>query len=117
MILPSYNITNVTLYNENIQIETTTELTNSLIEAKNKVISISSSSSSYNITKVTLDNEFNNNNETDEKLTKHCTTKENHYLTWEEFCQSKDVWYTLGRKPRPKDYLLYTEGQLFIKAA
>ena len=103
-----------------------TDLVNSVIEAKNKIINTlsSSSSSSYNITKVTVDNEFNNNdnkndnnNETDEKLTKHCTTKENHYLTWEEFCNSNDVWYTLGRKPRPKDYLLYTEGQLFIKAA
>ena len=102
-----------------------TDLVNSIIEAKNKVINIFSSSFSlYNITNVTLDNEFNNNdnkndnnNETDEKLTKHCTTKENHYLTWEEFCNSNDVWHTLGRKPRLKDYLLYTEGQLFIKAA
>lgn len=101
-----------------------TDLVNSVIEAKNKVIIIFFSSSLYNITNVTLDNEFNNNdnkndnnNETDEKLAKHCTTKENHYLTWEEFCNSNDVWYTLGRKPRPKDYLLYTEGQLFIKAA
>lgn len=101
-----------------------TDLVNSVIEAKNKVINIFFSSSLYNITNVTLDNEFNNNdnkndnnNETDEKLTKHCTTKENHYLTWEEFCNSNDVWYTLGRKPRLKDYLLYTEGQLFIKAA
>ena len=101
-----------------------TDLVNSVIEAKNKVISTLSLSSLYNITNVTLDNEFNNNdnkndnnNETDEKLTKHCTTKENHYLTWEEFCNSNDVWYTLGRRPRPKDYLLYTKGQLFIKAA
>lgn len=103
-----------------------TDLVNSVIEAKNKIINtLSSSYSLYNITNVTLDNEFNNNdnkndnnnNETDEKLTKHCTIKENHYLTWEEFCNSNDVWYTLGRKPRPKDYLLYTEGQLFIKAA
>ena len=103
-----------------------TDLVNSIIEAKNKIINtLFLSSSLYNITKVTLDDEFNNddnkndnnNNETDEKLTKHCTTKENHYLTWEEFCNSNDVWYTLGRRPRPKDYLLYTEGQLFIKAA
>ena len=102
-----------------------TDLVNSVIEAKNKIINtLFSSSSLYNITNVTLDNEFNNNdnkndnnNETDEKLTKHCTTKENHYLTWEEFCNSNDVWYTLGRRPRPKDYLLYTEGKLFIKAA
>ena len=101
-----------------------TDLVNSVIEAKNKIINTLFSSSLYNITNVTLDNEFNNNdnkndnnNETDEKLTKHCTTKENHYLTWEEFCNSNDVWYTLGRRPRPKDYLLYTEGKLFIKAA
>ena len=101
-----------------------TDLVNSVIEAKNKVISTLFSSSLYNITKVTLDNEFNNNDnkndnnsETDEKLTKHCTTKENHYLTWEEFCNSNDVWYTLGRRPKVDDYIKYTKGQLFIKAA
>lgn len=100
-----------------------TDLVNSVIEAKNKVIYTLSSSSLYNNTKVTLDNELNNsdnkndnNSETDEKLTKHCTTKENHYLTWEEFCNSNDVWHTLGRRPKVVDYIKYTKGQLFIAA-
>ena len=107
-----------------------TELTNSLIEAKNKILNNINSSSSpfYNITKVTVDNENiqidTTTTETTDKqaeetfnLTKHCTTKENHYLTWEEFCQSKDVWNTLRRRPKVVDYIKYTKGQLFIKAA
>ena len=107
-----------------------TELTNSLIEAKNKILyNINSSSSPfYNITKVTVDNENKQiettTTETTDKqaeetfnLTKHCAIKENHYLTWEEFCQSKDVWNTLRRRPKVVDYIKYTKGQLFIKAA
>ena len=107
-----------------------TDLVNSLIEAKNKILYNSNSSSSpfYNITKVTVDNENiqieTTTTETTDKqaeetfnLTKHCTTKENHYLTWEEFCQSKDVWNTLRRRPKVVDYIKYTKGQLFIKAA
>ena len=107
-----------------------TDLVNSLIEAKNKILyNINSSSSPfYNITKVTVDNENiqieTTTTETTDKqaeetfnLTKHCTTKENHYLTWEEFCQSKDVWNTLRRRPNVADYIKYTKGQLFIKAA
>ena len=81
------NITNVTVDNENKQIEiTTTETTDKQAEE-------------------TLN------------LNKHCTIKENHYLTWEEFCQSKDVWNTLKRRPKVGDYIKYTKGQLFIKAA
>ena len=103
-----------------------TELTNSLIEAKNKILySINSFSSLfYNNTKVTVDNENITTTETTDKqaeeifnLTKHCAIKENHYLTWEEFCQSKDVWNTLRRRPKVVDYIKYTKGQLFIKAA
>ena len=107
-----------------------TELTNSLIEAKNKILYNCNSSSSpfYNITKVTVDNENiqieTTTTETTDKqaeetfnLTKHCAIKENHYLTWEEFCQSKDVWNTLRRRPKVADYIKYTKGQLFIKAA
>lgn len=106
-----------------------TELTNSLIEAKNKILYNINSSSSlfYNNTKVTVDNEniqIDTTTETTDKqaeetfnLTKHCATKENHYLTWEEFCQSKDVWNTLRRRPKVVDYIKYTKGQLFIKAA
>ena len=104
-----------------------TELTNSLIEAKNKILYNINYSSSlfYNNTKVTVDNENiqieTTTTETTDKqatnLTKHCAIKENHYLTWEEFCQSKDVWNTLRRRPRAGDYIKYTKGQLFIKAA
>ena len=100
-----------------------TELTNSLIEAKNKILYNINSSSSlfYNNTKVTVDNENITTTETTDKqatnLTKHCAIKENHYLTWEEFCQSKDVWNTLRRRPKVVDYIKYTKGQLFIKAA
>ena len=100
-----------------------TELTNSLIEAKNKMLYNINSSSSlfYNNTKVTVDNENITTTETTDKqatnLTKHCAIKENHYLTWEEFCQSKDVWNTLRRRPKVVDYIKYTKGQLFIKAA
>ena len=81
------NITNVTVDNENIQIDiTTTETTDKQAEE-------------------TLN------------LNKHCTIKENHYLTWEEFCHSKDVWNTLKRRPKVGDWIKYTKGQLFIKAA
>ena len=106
-------------------------LVSSLLSAKNDVLLYNknfSFSSFCNITKVTVDNE---NKQIDTKtteitdkqaeetlnLTKHCTIKENHYLTWEEFCQSKDVWNTLKRRPRVGDWIKYTKGQLFIKAA
>lgn len=102
-----------------------TDLVNSVIEAKNKILyNINSSSLFYNNTKVTVDNENITTTETTDKqaeetfnLTKHCAIKENHYLTWEEFCQSKDVWNTLRRRPKVGDYIKYTKGQLFIKAA
>ena len=103
-----------------------TELTNSLIDAKNKILYNINSSSSlfYNNTKVTVDNKNITTTETTDKqaeetfnLNKHCAIKENHYLTWEEFCQSKDVWNTLRRRPKVVDYIKYTKGQLFIKAA
>ena len=105
-----------------------TDLVNSVIEAKNKIINTLSFSSFYNITNVTVDNENKQieitTTETTDKqaeetfnLTKHCTIKENHYLTWEEFCHSKDVWNTLKRRPKDGYYIKYTKGQLFIKAA
>ena len=84
---PLCNNTKVTVDNENKQIETTTTET----------------------TDKQAEETFN--------LTKHCAIKENHYLTWEEFCQSKDVWNTLRRRPKVVDYIKYTKGQLFIKAA
>lgn len=106
-------------------------LVSSLLSAKKDVllyIKYSSSPLLYNITNVTVDNENKQidikTTETTDKqaeetfnLTKHCAIKENHYLTWEEFCQSKDVWNTLRRRPKVVDYIKYTKGQLFIKAA
>ena len=106
-------------------------LVGSLLSAKEDVLLYIKnylSSSLCNNTKVTVDNENKQiettTTETTDKqaeetfnLTKHCTIKENHYLTWEEFCQSKDVWNTLRRRPKVVDYIKYTKGQLFIKAA
>ena len=101
------------------------ELVNSLINAKKDVllyINNSSLSPLYNITNVTVDNEIDNIETTTEQtteqqaeLTKHCTTKEKHYLTWDEFTQSKDVRYTLGRRPRLKDYIDYKHNKLTIR--
>ena len=48
-------------------------------------------------------------------LTKHCATNENHYLTWNEFCQSNIVCNQLRRRPRPKDYLDYKHNILTIR--
>ena len=102
-------------------------LVDSLLSAKKDVLLYIKnylSSSLCNNTKVTVDNENITTTETTDKqaeetfnLTKHCAIKENHYLTWEEFCQSKDVWNTLRRRPKVGDYIKYTKGQLFIKAA
>ena len=106
-------------------------LVGSLLSAKKDVLLYNknfSSSSLCNITNVTVDNEniqidITTTETTDKQaeetlnLTKHCTIKENHYLTWEEFCHSKDVWNTLKRRPKVGDYIKYTKGQLFIKAA
>lgn len=102
-------------------------LVGSLLSAKKDVLLYNinfSSSSLCNNTKVTVDNENITTTEITDKqaeetfnLTKHCAIKENHYLTWEEFCQSKDVWNTLRRRPKVGDYIKYTKGQLFIKAA
>lgn len=102
-------------------------LVSSLLSAKKDVLLYNtnfSPSSLCNNTNVTVDNENITTTETTDKqaeetfnLTKHCAIKENHYLTWEEFCQSKDVWNTLRRRPKVVDYIKYTKGQLFIKSA
>lgn len=102
-------------------------LVGSLLSAKKDVLLYnlnSSSSSLCNNTNVTVDNKNITTTETTDKqaeetfnLTKHCAIKENHYLTWEEFCHSKDVWNTLRRRPKVGDWIKYTKGQLFIKAA
>ena len=107
-------------------------LVSSLLSAKKDVLLLYNKNFSFsslcNNTKVTVDNEniqieITTTETTDKQaeetfnLTKHCAIKENHYLTWEEFCQSKDVWNTLRRRPRVGDWIKYTKGQLFIKAA
>ena len=102
-------------------------LVSSLLSAKKDVLLYNKNFSSFslcNITNVTVDNKNIKTTETTDKqaeetlnLNKHCAIKENHYLTWEEFCHSKDVWNTLKRRPKVGDYIKYTKGQLFIKAA
>lgn len=85
---PYYNITNVTVDNENKQIEIkTTETTTEQADKQ-------------------AEETFN--------LTKHCATEENRYKTWDEFCQSNIVCNQLRRRPRPKDWINYTKGLLTI---
>ena len=123
------------------------ELANSLIVAKKDVllyINNSFPSPLYNITNVTVDNVDNENKtieqqtteqteqtetieqqtteqteqtETTEQLAEHCATKERHYTTWDDFYNSKDVWNTLGRRPRLKDYIDYKHNRLTIREA
>ena len=35
-------------------------------------------------------------------------------MEWMEFCQSKEVWNTLRRRPKAGDYIKYTKGQLNV---
>ena len=85
---PLYNITNVTVDNENKQIEIkTTETTTEQADKQ-------------------AEETFN--------LTKHCATEENRYKTWDEFCQSNIVCNQLRRRPRPKDWLNYKHNRLTI---
>lgn len=111
-------------------------LVSSLLSAKKDVllyINNSLLSPLYNITKVTVDNESKQidikttetttttTKTTDKQaeetfnLTKHCAIKENHYKTWDEFCQSNIVCNQLRRRPRPKDWINYTKGLLTIR--
>ena len=98
---------------------------NKVVEKFNKVITIYNSSflpSLYNSNKsyssTTVETIIDNVTETTvETATESCATEENIYKTWEEFCQSKDVWNTLRRRPKVGDYIKYTKGQLFIKAS
>ena len=94
---------------------------NKVEEEFNKVITIYNSSflpSLYNSNKSYSSTITDNVTETTVKTTtESCTTEENIYKTWEEFCQSKDVWNTLKRRPKVGDWIKYTKGQLFIKAA
>ena len=113
-------------------------LVSSLISAKKDVLLYNNNSFFslyYNITKVTVENNMETTTEkqtekqtkstttTDKQaeetfnLTKHCATNENHYLTWDEFCHSKEVWNQLRRRPRPKDWLDYKHNKLTIRGA
>ena len=94
-----------------------------VVEEFNKVITIYNSSflpSLYNsnkmISKTTTDNATETTVETTvETTTEHCATEENHYKTWEEFCQSKEVCNQLRCRPKVGDWIKYTKGQLNIK--
>ena len=96
---------------------------NKVVEEFNKVITIYNSSflpSLYNSNKGNSNNTTESTTEsttevTIETTTEHCATEENHYKTWEEFCQSKEVCNQLRRRPRPKDWLDYKHSRLVIK--
>ena len=91
---------------------------NKVVEKFNKVITIYNSSflpSLYN------SNKGNSYTTTENTTTEAETTTEtiaanieNKLMEWNEFCQSKDVWNTLRRRPRAGDYIKYTKGQLNI---
>lgn len=95
---------------------------NKVVEEFNKVITIYNSSflpSLYNSNKgnsyTTVETTTDNVTETIvETTTESCATEENIYKTWNEFYQSKDVWNTLRRRPRPKDWLDYIHNRLII---
>ena len=53
--------------------------------------------------------------QTDKTTTTTTTTIIHKYATWGEFCQSKEVWNQLRRRPRPKDYLDYKHNILTIR--
>ena len=92
----------------------------------------SSSLSPYNITNVTVNNMNNNQTETTTETTTeqadkqnkdcfdiniHLNKEEKRYETWEEFCQSKDVWNQLRRRPKIGDFLRYKKEQLTVHTA
>ena len=99
---------------------------NKVVEKFNKVITIYNSSflpslynsnkgNSYTTTETTAET-------TEETITENCATEEttavnieNKLMEWDEFCQSKDVWNILRRRPRPKDYLDYKHNRLTIR--
>ena len=94
--------------------------------------SSSSSSSLYNITNVTVENNTEVTTETTTEnstglttrqakqhfdITKHLAAEEKRYKTWDEFCQSQAVWNTLKRRPTMKDYIDYRHDRLTIREA
>lgn len=99
------------------------------VEQYNNVITIYNSSffpSLYNSNKVYSKESTTTNSSTttetttettqiDRTTTTNTTTTIHKYATWEEFCQSKEVWNQLRRRPRPKDYLDYIHNRLTIR--
>ena len=84
----------------------------------NNAITIYNSSfipSLYNSNKVNSNTETTTTTTTKTTTTMSTTkTTTKTHLTWEIFCQSKDVWNTLRRRPRIKDYMDYTKNKLTI---
>ena len=89
-----------------------------VVEEFNRVITIYNSSflpSLYNSNKGnSYTTTENTTTENDIEIRKNCATEENHYKTWEEFCQSKEVCNQLRRRPKVGDWIKYTKGQLNI---
>ena len=91
---------------------------NKVVEKFNKVITIYISSflpSLYN------SNKGNSYTTTENTTTEAETTTEttavnieNKLMEWMEFCQLKEVWNTLRRRPKVGDYIKYTKGQLNV---
>ena len=99
------------------------------VEQYNYFITIYNSYSSYSIynsnkgnsTKSTTTNSSTTTEtttettKTDKTTTTNTTTIIHKYATWNEFCQSKEVWNQLRRRPRPKDWLDYKHNTLTIR--
>ena len=80
---------------------------NSIVKEFNRVITIYNSSF--------LPSLYNSNKSYSSTTTETIAfNTENKLMEWEEFCQSKDVWNTLRRRPRIDDYIKYTKEQLSI---
>ena len=89
-----------------------------VVEEFNKVITIYNSSflpSLYNSNKM-ISYTTTENTTTEAEITTETTAVniENKLMEWTEFCQSKDVWNTLRRRPKVVDYIKYTKGQLNV---
>ena len=86
------------LYNSNKSYSNNIEIYNNNIEIYNN----SFSSSLYNSNK-----SYSSTNKT--------ITTNNKVIEWNEFYLSKDVWHTLGRRPRMKDFIDYKHNRLIIR--
>ena len=90
-----------------------------IVKEFNKVITIYNSSflpSLYNSNKSYSYTTTENTTTEAETITETTAVNtENKLMEWDEFCQSKDVWNTLRRRPRPKDWLDYIHNRLTIR--